>query len=100
MPQGPPRPAVALPLGGSPGRHRQVLAHRPLGHRPAGAALGTLEGPPETSRTRTECAGSTRAREILDNWQSYRTKFAKVMPVEYRRALREMEQRRMRIAAE
>ena len=33
--------------------------------------------------------GSTRAKDILDNWQSYRTKFVKVMPVEYRRALQE-----------
>ena len=34
--------------------------------------------------------GSTRAREILDNWSSYRTKFKKIMPTEYRRALREL----------
>ena len=34
--------------------------------------------------------GSTRARDILDNWATYRTRFVKVMPVEYRRALREM----------
>jgi glutamate synthase (NADPH/NADH) large chain len=34
--------------------------------------------------------GSTRARMILDKWDSYRTKFVKVMPNEYRRALREM----------
>ena len=32
-----------------------------------------------------------RARTILDNWASYRTRFVKVMPVEYRRALHEME---------
>jgi len=44
--------------------------------------------------------GSTRAKEILDNWQEYRTRFVKVMPVEYRRALREMERRRMPQAAE
>ncbi|MGL4496666.1 MAG: glutamate synthase large subunit [Beijerinckiaceae bacterium] len=43
--------------------------------------------------------GSERARAILDNWQSYRPKFIKVMPVEYRRALREMEQA-MKVAAE
>ncbi len=35
-------------------------------------------------------AGSTRAREILDDWKSYRGKFRKVMPTEYRRALTEM----------
>ncbi len=34
--------------------------------------------------------GSTRAREILDNWADYLPKFVKVMPVEYRRALQEM----------
>jgi glutamate synthase (NADPH/NADH) large chain len=44
--------------------------------------------------------GSTRAKEILDGWATYRTKFVKVMPVEYRRALREMEKIRMLQAAE
>ncbi len=34
--------------------------------------------------------GSSRAREILDDWQGYRGKFRKVMPIEYRRALTEM----------
>nr|WP_246105164.1 glutamate synthase large subunit [Rhodoligotrophos appendicifer] len=34
---------------------------------------------------------SGRAREILDNWDDYRPKFVKVMPVEYRRALQEIE---------
>jgi glutamate synthase domain-containing protein 2/glutamate synthase domain-containing protein 1/glutamate synthase domain-containing protein 3 len=46
--------------------------------------------------------GSARARHILDNWLEFRPKFVKVMPVEYRRALREMEQARMgaQLAAE
>ncbi|MFH1554424.1 MAG: glutamate synthase large subunit [Pseudomonadota bacterium] len=44
--------------------------------------------------------GSTRAQTILDNWADYRSKFVKVMPVEYRRALREMEKRRGLQAAE
>ncbi|WMT89344.1 glutamate synthase large subunit [Pelagibacterium sp. H642] len=35
--------------------------------------------------------GSTRAKQILDNWEEYRPKFVKVMPVEYRRAMQEME---------
>ncbi|MEJ2308518.1 MAG: glutamate synthase large subunit [Gammaproteobacteria bacterium] len=35
--------------------------------------------------------GSEVAREILDNWDSYLPKFVKVMPVEYRRALLEMQ---------
>ena len=34
---------------------------------------------------------SRRAAEILDNWDEYLPKFVKVMPVEYRRALAEME---------
>ena len=35
---------------------------------------------------------SAKAKEILDNWDSYQSRFVKIMPVEYRRALREMEQ--------
>jgi glutamate synthase (NADPH/NADH) large chain len=34
--------------------------------------------------------GSGRAKTILDNWAEYRGKFVKVMPQEYRRALKEM----------
>jgi len=34
---------------------------------------------------------SSRAREILENWSAYLPKFVKVMPVEYRRALLEMQ---------
>jgi glutamate synthase (NADPH/NADH) large chain len=34
--------------------------------------------------------GSKRAAEILANWTTYLPKFRKVMPVEYRRALREL----------
>ncbi|MCM2503794.1 glutamate synthase large subunit [Aureimonas altamirensis] len=44
--------------------------------------------------------GSSRAREMMDNWESHRPKFVKVMPVEYRRALQEMERMRMAVAAE
>ena len=44
--------------------------------------------------------GSERARHILDNWADYRGKFIKVMPVEYRRALAEMEAKRELAAAE
>ncbi|MGB3899175.1 MAG: glutamate synthase large subunit [Mesorhizobium sp.] len=44
--------------------------------------------------------GSGRAKEILDHWASFRPKFRKVMPVEYRRALVEMERSRMGVAAE
>ncbi|GJE15542.1 glutamate synthase large subunit [Methylobacterium marchantiae] len=44
--------------------------------------------------------GSPRGKAILEDWAGYRTKFVKVMPVEYRRALREMEMARMPVAAE
>ncbi len=44
--------------------------------------------------------GSKRAQTILDNWAEYRGKFVKVMPVEYQRALREMEKARSLQAAE
>ena len=44
--------------------------------------------------------GSTRGQTILDNWETYRPMFVKVMPVEYRRALREMERARVGMAAE
>ena len=35
--------------------------------------------------------GSSRAKSILDNWQAMLPKFVKVMPVEYARALQELE---------
>ena len=35
--------------------------------------------------------GSARAKEILDDWSAYLPKFVKVMPVEYRRALLELQ---------
>ena len=44
--------------------------------------------------------GSKRAAEILADWQRYCPKFRKVMPVEYRRALAEMEKARTMQAAE
>ncbi|MGO4339403.1 glutamate synthase large subunit [Labrys sp. KB_33_2] len=44
--------------------------------------------------------GSTLAKAMLDDWATYRTRFVKVMPVEYRRALREMEKARTMMAAE
>jgi glutamate synthase (NADPH/NADH) large chain len=34
---------------------------------------------------------SSRGRRILDNWNNYLPKFVKVMPVDYRRALQEMQ---------
>ncbi len=37
-----------------------------------------------------QLTGSARARMILDKWSVYRARFVKVMPHEYRRALKEM----------
>ena len=34
--------------------------------------------------------GSTRARALLDDWSAARSKFVKVFPTEYKRALGEM----------
>ncbi|MEM8795196.1 MAG: glutamate synthase large subunit [Pseudomonadota bacterium] len=42
---------------------------------------------------------SSRARTILENWDNYRPKFVKVMPVEYRRALKEMEEQKLGMEA-
>ncbi|MEO6013915.1 MAG: glutamate synthase-related protein, partial [Devosia sp.] len=46
--------------------------------------------------------GSSVAEKILANWDAYLPKFKKVMPVEYRRALAELEkeQARLQVAAE
>jgi glutamate synthase (NADPH/NADH) large chain len=44
--------------------------------------------------------GSTVAARILEEWNVYCPKFRKVMPVEYRRALAEMEKVRTMQAAE
>jgi glutamate synthase (NADPH/NADH) large chain len=38
-----------------------------------------------------KATGSKRAAEILANWKDYLPKFRKVMPVEYRRALKELQ---------
>ena len=40
-----------------------------------------------------EHTGSSVAKNILENWDQYLPKFVKVMPVEYRRALKEMQAR-------
>ena len=42
-------------------------------------------------RNHARYTGSTRAQHILDNWEAFLPKFVKVMPVEYRRALKEMQ---------
>ncbi|KZL20754.1 Ferredoxin-dependent glutamate synthase 1 [Pseudovibrio axinellae] len=43
--------------------------------------------------------GSTKAQDILSDWENWRPKFVKVMPVEYRRALQEMKAARLGLAA-
>ncbi|HET6828050.1 MAG TPA: glutamate synthase-related protein, partial [Ramlibacter sp.] len=43
--------------------------------------------------------GSRRARELLDNWAVARTKFVKVFPNEYKRALAEMYEREVELAS-
>jgi glutamate synthase (NADPH) large chain len=43
--------------------------------------------------------GSARAKQILDGWAEHRTRFVKVFPKEYRRALAELAARHKRIAA-
>jgi len=43
--------------------------------------------------------GSRRARELLDNWAVARTKFVKVFPNEYKRALAEMYERELEMAS-
>nr|WP_232372447.1 glutamate synthase large subunit [Acuticoccus mangrovi] len=47
-----------------------------------------------------EWTGSQRGQMILDHWDEYRPKFVKVMPVDYRRAMEEMEAQRLGLAAE
>ncbi len=46
-----------------------------------------------------EYTGSQQARKILDNWATYRDKFVKVFPNEYRRALSELSVTGKKIAA-
>ena len=44
--------------------------------------------------------GSKRARELLDTWPESRLKFVKVFPNEYKRALTERKERRLKAATE
>jgi glutamate synthase (NADPH/NADH) large chain len=44
-------------------------------------------------------AGSARAKEILDNWATWRAKFVKVFPNEYKRALGELAAKGRKLAA-
>ncbi len=42
-------------------------------------------------RTHLHYTDSQRARQILENWGDYRHKFVKVMPIDYRRALQQLQ---------
>jgi len=44
--------------------------------------------------------GSARARELLENWDETLTRFVKVMPTDYFRALKDLEKERTIQAAE
>lgn len=44
----------------------------------------------KTVQKHYENTGSSVAKDILDNWSAYISKFVKVMPLEYKRALEEM----------
>jgi len=43
--------------------------------------------------------GSQQARDILDDWNAFRTKFVKVFPKEYQRALSELASKGSKLAA-
>jgi len=43
--------------------------------------------------------GSKRARELLDNWATARTRFVKVFPNEYKRALQEIHDRKVELTS-
>jgi glutamate synthase domain-containing protein 3 len=43
--------------------------------------------------------GSARGREILDNWNTYRGKFIKILPHDYKRALSELAEKQRKLAA-
>ena len=43
--------------------------------------------------------GSARAKEILDGWNTWRAKFVKVFPKEYRRALGDLAAKQRKLAA-
>jgi glutamate synthase (NADPH/NADH) large chain len=91
----------------------EMLSEREYGHGGDLETSGVVEimsnlGNGDSDRLRAlilrhkSFTGSARAQEILDNWATYLPKFKKVMPVEYRRALAELEkeQTRLQVAAE
>ena len=82
--------------GSESGDELESLGHVDIDHLEMGDEL-ILKGLIERHARFT---GSARARHILDHWLTYRVRFVKVMPIEYRRALAEMaEQRQNRLEA-
>ncbi|MBU0500821.1 MAG: glutamate synthase large subunit [Gammaproteobacteria bacterium] len=51
-------------------------------------------------RNHARYTNSPLARQILENWKSYLPKFVKVMPVDYRRALQEMQAQQVALGVE
>jgi glutamate synthase (NADPH/NADH) large chain len=45
-----------------------------------------------------EYTGSTRGQYVLDHWSQLKSKFVKVMPTDYKRALAEMAKERQQTA--
>jgi glutamate synthase (NADPH/NADH) large chain len=91
----------------------EMLSEREFGHGGDLETSGVVEimsnlGGGDADRLRAliqrhrSFTGSSVAQNILDNWATYLPKFKKVMPVEYRRALAELEkeQARLQVAAE
>ena len=77
------------------------LKSRKISHLPAMPPLMTVEKRLfQLISDHHRYTGSGRAHEILTKWAEYLPKFVKVMPVEYRRALREMEGQQQLVAAE
>ena len=42
-----------------------------------------------------ECTGSSRAAIILINWERYKSRFVKVMPMDYKRVLQALDRARL-----
>ena len=85
-----------------PVEHEEDLMERRLHHRGDLEGHGRVDVSADMTRFDEErlrqlianhlrYTGSARAKEILDKWAHYQPKFVKVMPVEYRRALLELQ---------
>ncbi len=70
--------------GGDLETHGRVDIHHDMTRYDAQRLKGLIE-------KHVHYTDSSRGRQILENWNSYLPKFVKVMPVDYRRALQEMQ---------